>query len=505
MTTHRHRLRKTAWAAVPLTVVMLLGSAAAPALAEESATSPAQSDAADTTDVSLAATVSFADPQLAACVNAQLGQAPTDPISDVQAASITSLSCADGGIADLSGISALSSLTSLYLAGHDLPDLGELGLVTTLQTLTIAVSNVSDLTPLSTLTSLTSLNLNGNRISDISPLAPLTQLTFLDLASNQVTDVAPLAGMTQMERLHLHFNRISDVAPLASMTSLRYALLLSNQIADVSPLSGIAAGLAGDEYIDARNQSMQLADGIVGTTQQTPARGFDGAAVPSTYVFGPSTLAADGLSWAFDAAGFSAYAWTWSDPGIGSGSLTFSGTVTQQSVLDTTPTTLADDTATTTAGSPVSIRPLDNDALAGEPALDPSTLRLLDAAGTPTDAVTTAQGEFTLVDGTVTFTPNTGFVGDVDPLGYQVANVNGILSSATIRVTVSAVDDGGAVVAPDTDTSTGGSATSPAGASLAMTGVDAPTDLVLVGIATLLLGASLIPLSRLRRRVITRD
>jgi CshA-type fibril repeat protein len=502
MTTHRHRLRKTAWAAVPLTVVMLLGSAAAPALAEE-ATSPEQRDTTTATDVSLAATVSFTDPQLAACVNAQLGQAPTDSISDAQAASITSLSCADGGITNLDGISALSNLTWLYLIGHDLPDLGELGLVTTLQTLTIAVSNVSDLTPLSSLTSLTSLNLNGNRITDISPLAPLTQLTFLDLASNQVTDIAPLAGMTQMERLHLHFNRISDVTPLAGLSSLRYVLLLSNQIADVSPLSGIAAGLAGDEYIDARNQDIQLADAFVGTTQQTPVRGFDGAAVPSTYVFGPSTLAADGLSWAFDAAGFHAYEWTWNNPGIGSGSLTFSGTIAQQSVLDTTPTTLTDDTATTTAGTPVSIRPLDNDTLAGEPALDPSTLRLLDASGTPTDVVTTAQGEFTLVDGAVTFTPNAGFVGDVDPLGYQVSNLNGILSSATIRVTVTAVDSGETVVDPDT--STGGSATSPAGASLAMTGTEVPTDLVLVGLAALLLGASLIPLSRMLRRANARD
>ncbi|MFK0402706.1 leucine-rich repeat domain-containing protein [Microbacterium sp. NPDC090225] len=481
-----------AWGAVALSLSLVIGGAAAPAVA------------ADAT---------FADPNLTACVNGALGQGATDPITDTQASSISTLSCIGAGITDLDGIRQLTSLQYLDLNGNDLVNIGELGLVTTLVQLNLSGTGIDDLSALSPLTSLSTLLLTGNRITDLSPLAPLTNLSFLDLASNQITDVTALAGLTSLERLHLHFNRISDVTALAGLSSMRYLLLVSNRIADVSSLSGIAGSLdAPDQYIDAGRQSVALPAVTAGSTQPSPVRGFDAGIAPVAHVFGPATVASDGRSWTFTAAGTSAFSWTAADPGTGAGMLTFSGDILQESSVDTTPSTLVDDSAITAMGAAVDVHPLDNDVAEGEPALDPTTLHLRDSSGATTDIVTTPQGVFVLNDGTITFTPSAGFAGDVDPVEYEVTNVNGVVSSASIHIRVIPADDGagdggngggegGGGVAEGSEPPAAGGTSAQAGraTNLAATGSDAPVTLALVGLGILLIGATLLPLSRLRR------
>lgn len=188
--------------------------------------------AAFATTPAYAATVSFSDPALQACVNSALGHAATDPVSDTEAATIVDLECQGQGIADLQGVQSFTGLTTLNLTANQLTALG----------------------PLAGLGQIQDLSLSANSISDLTPLNGLSTLTSLDVASNQIVSVAPLALLTQLTTLHLHDNRIVDVSPLAGLTQIHDLKLNSNRIVDVSPLAALAAAQpAFDGHTDASN------------------------------------------------------------------------------------------------------------------------------------------------------------------------------------------------------------------------------------------------------------
>ena len=112
------------------------------------------------------------------------------------------------------------------------------------------------------------------------------------------------------------------------------------------------------------------------------------------------------------------------------------------------------DSAVTPAGAPVTVNVLGNDS-PGDPAepLDPTSVRLLDAAGNPVTTLTLAgTGTFTVntTTGAVTFTPAAGFTGAVPPVTYQVADANGTTAQSTLSVTVGL----GPVARPDSPTTT---------------------------------------------------
>ncbi|GAA2170526.1 hypothetical protein GCM10009846_01240 [Agrococcus versicolor] len=87
-------------------------------------------------------------------------------------------------------------------------------------------------------------------------------------------------------------------------------------------------------------------------------------------------------------------------------------------------------------GQPVTVPVLDNDQ--GD--LDPATLAFVDALGVPlapgASLVIANQGTWTIdpVAGTVTFTPQAGYLGDPTPVRYQVADRAGDVVSATVTV-----------------------------------------------------------------------
>ncbi|MGD9958025.1 Ig-like domain-containing protein [Nocardioides sp.] len=109
------------------------------------------------------------------------------------------------------------------------------------------------------------------------------------------------------------------------------------------------------------------------------------------------------------------------------------------SVTPITPSA-ANDSATTAFNTTVSVPVLGNDSAGDVSApLVPTTVRLLDpATGNPVGSVVVAgQGTWTAnANGTVSFNPATGFVGSTTPVGYQVADDNGTVANATVRVTV---------------------------------------------------------------------
>ena len=163
----------------------------------------------------LLSSLSFTDPKLSACVNANRATYVRE---------LGSLYCSEQGIVSLVGIENLSSLTDLDLSDN----------------------NISDITPLTGMISLTDLGLGSNSISDITPLTGMTSLTDLDLGSNSIIDITPLTGMTNLTRLYLDRNNIIDITPLDGLTNLTRLSLFSNSIIDITPLDGLTmTSLAG--------------------------------------------------------------------------------------------------------------------------------------------------------------------------------------------------------------------------------------------------------------------
>ena len=91
--------------------------------------------------------------------------------------------------------------------------------------------------------------------------------------------------------------------------------------------------------------------------------------------------------------------------------------------------TAVNDTAATTEGVPVTVNVVSNDTDDG--GVDPSTVAVV---GAPANGTAVPNG-----NGTVTYTPNTGFKGS-DSFTYRVADAQGAVSNtATVSVTVTAV------------------------------------------------------------------
>lgn len=101
----------------------------------------------------------------------------------------------------------------------------------------------------------------------------------------------------------------------------------------------------------------------------------------------------------------------------------------------------ADDAGFTGQNTPVTVDVLGNDlpGVAGGTPLDPASLRLIGPGGPTTSPVVTPAGTFSIVAGGVRFVPAPGFTGAVPPIGYQVADVRGATSTASLAITVAAV------------------------------------------------------------------
>ncbi|TDP90730.1 leucine rich repeat (LRR) protein [Leucobacter luti] len=401
-----------------------------------------------------AADISFPDANFANCINQALGQPAGSPISDAQAANLPYLNCNFADITDITGVEALTGTTELRLAVNSISDISAVASLSGLESLAFSNNAVSDISALSSLTNLTSLDMGYNQLTDISAIAGLTGLTSLNYQGNPNTDLSavagltnltslsvshingadatPLAGLTQLTSINIQGSKLSDISAMEHLTSLRQVYVGSNAIADLSPLNSLPAADQSNpaSIINAVGQNIAFPDGKTGLTYQSPVIGLDGAPL-SIFTFSGATPAPDGLSWSASTAGTNDFSWNQTNA---AGTHAFSGNFAQV-VTDALPTTLNDDVATTPAATPVTVDVLTNDGDADEPALDAATLAVRDAANAPQSTVTTDAGEYTVVDGTVTFTPNTDFAGET-VITYEVTNVDGMTDTASLVITV---------------------------------------------------------------------
>lgn len=180
--------------------------------------------------------VHFADANLKAAVEAQLGKAnptPTDMLN------LLYLRAVVRDISDLTGLEYATNLSELDLSANPISNLSPLAGLTNLGNLTLANNPISDLSPLAGLTNLHSLYMGFNQISNLSPLADLTNLKNLNLENNQISNLSPVAGLTKMQSLHLRNNQIADISALAGLTDLIGLDIWNNQVSDISVLMGL--------------------------------------------------------------------------------------------------------------------------------------------------------------------------------------------------------------------------------------------------------------------------
>ncbi|MCP2040408.1 CshA-type fibril repeat protein [Neisseria sp. HSC-16F19] len=116
------------------------------------------------------------------------------------------------------------------------------------------------------------------------------------------------------------------------------------------------------------------------------------------------------------------------------------------------PVAVDDTDLNNTRGEAVSVNVIDNDN-DPENALNPSSIKLLDASGQPVDSLTVSgQGVWTVDSnnpGYIIFTPEAGFQGNPTPVRYQVADDKGQTAEALVTVTYVDPNSGNPPVAQD--------------------------------------------------------
>lgn len=191
-------------------------------------------------------TTGISDPNLALCVNDQLGLDPSTPPTPEQLSSLTALYCTDRTINSLAGISLLTNLQTLDVGGNTITDVGPLASMTGLKELGLQSNRIADLTPLSALTSLTRLDAWTNPVSSLAPLKSLTNLEYLDVSDTGVSSLEPLTGLKRLISLDANFTTVSSLTPLRSAAGLLELQLWQARASDLTPL----AGLTSLRYLD---------------------------------------------------------------------------------------------------------------------------------------------------------------------------------------------------------------------------------------------------------------
>ena len=149
-----------------------------------------------------------------------------------------------------------------------------------------------------------------------------------------------------------------------------------------------------------------------------------------------------------------------------------------------------DESLDNTQGQPVTVDVIGNDR--GD--LDPTSVRILDADGTPvTELVVPGQGIWTVntSTGAITFTPEANYSGNPTPIRYTVADTRGNTTTANVTVTYK--------ILPPATVPPAAPSPSPSDVVLALTGSN-PFWLAIAGLGMALAGGALFMLRGRRRQ-----
>lgn len=183
--------------------------------------------------------VSFEDSNLDQCVRSNL-QIDSEIITTSDLANLTSLSCPNQNISNLSGIENAVNLDTLNLMNNNISDISNLSQLKNLKHLDLASNNITDIDDLSGLRSLISLKLSDNQISDITIIENLVNLERFEANSNQITDVDSLSTLNNLHYLQLNHNQISNITVISNLTEIRQILVDDNNITSIPSLANLS-------------------------------------------------------------------------------------------------------------------------------------------------------------------------------------------------------------------------------------------------------------------------
>lgn len=179
--------------------------------------------------------VAFTDSNLEQCVKEQLSlESSNITARDLQ--SMTSLSCNNQMIGNLTGLEYATNLRTLNLANNNIESIEPLANLYQLQVIDLHANEISDASPLAELDMLSSLDISNNKINDISFVTNLTQLERLEANSNQIQDVSALGTLNNLQYLQLSHNQISDISVISNLTKLRQVIIVDNNIEEIPSL-----------------------------------------------------------------------------------------------------------------------------------------------------------------------------------------------------------------------------------------------------------------------------
>lgn len=239
---------------------------------------------------------------------------------------LQSLSLSSNKIVDISPLSELTQLRDLWSNNNMVENISPLSELNQLGLISLSNNKVVDISPLKNMNSLSALSIDRNMIEDVSPLSELTRLTRLILSSNQISNIASLSNLTNLGTLSLSNNKIEDISYLSELNRLNLIELGGNQISDISPLPKLST-----TRVTARNQTITLNPVFLGAENPFKLATLDGIPMQTDFRT-EGALEENQLTW-FN-SGSNNLTFDGSGETESGQSVTFSGTVTQEVILD---------------------------------------------------------------------------------------------------------------------------------------------------------------------------
>ncbi|MBK7141456.1 MAG: hypothetical protein IPH75_05180 [bacterium] len=199
--------------------------------------------------------VYFPDSMLEQAVRLAI-QRPDGPIRRSYLESLRSVTSANSGVSDLTGLQYCPRLADLTIPGNAITTLEPLRHLDSLRTLIVYSNQLTSLEPLEGHTELTWLDIGYNPLSDLAPLASMTSLTNLTMYQLPLDDFTVLQSLTNLERLGMAHNDVSDLSVLAGATKLSALVLVNCNLSDITVLKDLPSlsslSLAANLIVDIR-------------------------------------------------------------------------------------------------------------------------------------------------------------------------------------------------------------------------------------------------------------
>ncbi|WP_459176600.1 Ig-like domain-containing protein [Ewingella americana] len=232
--------------------------------------------------------VNVPDTKFRTCLNDYLHHLPDAPITDTELASLEGqLSCAEMGVADITGAEYLVNVTYLNVEYNQLTSLAPLANLTQLTRLAAGGNHITTGAPLKSLVNMTDLDLNNNSLSDGDFIAEMEPLVSLNLSTNNIRSCPGIEGLKNLKNIYLQGARMTDISNFGGLTQVEQLNLSENGLSDMSVLSRMTSLT----FLEIDKQDIQI-NPVANTgtlTIDNPVKSIDGSLVT------PTTISNDGI------------------------------------------------------------------------------------------------------------------------------------------------------------------------------------------------------------------